>query len=347
MRQLTFGLIGALAFSAAASAQPTPTPEEDDENVEVSELVVAPATPGPAWWKVSDADSAVYIMAAPQMTPKGMDWDQSVLDRRMTYANRLILPVDLDLLTPESLAGMLSLLVQAPKLLSIGEVKEAPRAKDAPALEDSLPAEVRDRFVAARTALGQPASRYAEMTPEHAARQLEDDYRRQAGLARNEVMTAINASAKRYKVRTEAIAKVSIPVANVKVETKAFPGLEGAACLAGSMDNMVARVEAQRSTALAWAQGDVRPLINQERRKPVCTYRQVSAGIGGAAGKKLSDGVIVDSVATLERALKAPGRSVAILDARVFLRKDGVLEVLKSKGYKVDTPASLDDERGD
>ena len=146
------------------------------------------------------------------------------------------------------------------------------------------------------------------------------------------------------RLKTEAIAKISLPVASVKVETKTYPGLQGAECLSASMDTMVARVEAQRRTALAWAQGDVRPLINQERRRPVCGYTQVSAGIGGQAGKKLTEGVITDSVATLERALKMPGRSVAILDARVFLRKDGVLDVLKAKGYRVDTPASLDDE---
>src|SRR4051812_45349192 len=88
-----------------------------DEGVVVSELVVGPPNPGPAWWRVSDADSAVYILIVPGVTVTDRPWDKSVLERRIKGANVFILPFELSLADPRSIAGMGAMVAQAPKLL--------------------------------------------------------------------------------------------------------------------------------------------------------------------------------------------------------------------------------------
>jgi len=64
--------------------------------------VVTGRLPGPAWWRVSDADTTVYVLGAPSVMPKSLPWDESVLLRRLEGANRVILPfnqVSVSLLT--------------------------------------------------------------------------------------------------------------------------------------------------------------------------------------------------------------------------------------------------------
>ena len=96
----------ALAAALFASAAPAPvlaqvplTPSAqlpagavDPNETLVEELVVTARLPGPAWWRVSDADSTVYVMGVPSVIPKGSGWDPSVLERRLEGANLVILP---------------------------------------------------------------------------------------------------------------------------------------------------------------------------------------------------------------------------------------------------------------
>src|SRR4051812_49327535 len=98
----------ALALLPAAGRAQEPL----DEGAVVSELVVRPATPGPAWWRVSDADSAVYILIVPNVSVTDRPWDKTVLERRMNGANVFILPFELSLADPRSIAGMGAALAQ-------------------------------------------------------------------------------------------------------------------------------------------------------------------------------------------------------------------------------------------
>lgn len=51
--------------------------------------IVAPAS-GPAWWKVSKGDASVWILGLPPKTPRGMEWDQSTLKRRLKGARLML-----------------------------------------------------------------------------------------------------------------------------------------------------------------------------------------------------------------------------------------------------------------
>ena len=75
---------GLCARPAAAQTPPPPaTPPaavDDPDAALVEELVVRGRLPGPAWWRVSDADTTVYVLGAPSLAPKRMEWDRSVFD---------------------------------------------------------------------------------------------------------------------------------------------------------------------------------------------------------------------------------------------------------------------------
>lgn len=92
-------VVATLAPADWSQAQTTTRPFDDPEAkaTVVQDVVVVGTIPsyGPAWWKVSDADSVAWILALPPaLAPLKLQWDKTLLDRRMDGARALYLPPD-------------------------------------------------------------------------------------------------------------------------------------------------------------------------------------------------------------------------------------------------------------
>lgn len=327
---------GLIATALPASAQPPVAAGEAE--VVVSELVVPSEAGGPAWWKVSDADSRVYILVIPQTAPRNLDWDRTLLERRLDGASRLYLPVGMSL-NPASLLGVAGVAVQAPKIMKQLGPRERPKG-DKTTLEEKLPPDVREKFVAMRTKIGKPASAYEILMPDAAAQQIEEDYRAWAGLGAGP-LADIRAIARRKKVPDQPIAKFSVPL--TKIDFKAT-GDRSSSCLAGALDLVERQAREDRRVAEAWAKGDPRPLLNPARRPPD-TYmcRSVSLSATPAQARAVTNGLVQDEVKVITAALKRPGKIVVVLNGREMFLADGVLTKLKAMGYEVTTPDALRD----
>jgi hypothetical protein len=314
---------------------------------------------------VSDQDSAVYILVLPSVNVTDRPWDKTVLVRRMQGANVFITPFELSLGDPRSIAGMGAALAQSPKLLIGPKPKMQPKDPSRPAqLEDALTPAVRDRFVGLRTQIGQPAERYAALSPLRAANLLERDYRAAQKLgpggdvfSGGASIREIEAMAKRNKVKVEAAWKLTIPAMNLKTSATDEPTFaRQIECLDLAMTRMQARAKAERFTYLAWAEGDVRPMLHPVRMPPEKGCQGASRSIGvsndNPALKKAEETFVADQARALERALSKPGRSVAVLEPLSplgnvelgLLGKRGVLERLRAKGYEVTPPNGLEEE---
>ncbi len=86
----------ALAQQAVDASGPIALRPVDPEANLVEELVVNARLPGPAWWKVSDADTTVYVLGVPAMVPGDLQVDESVFRRRVDGANVLIMGQEAD-----------------------------------------------------------------------------------------------------------------------------------------------------------------------------------------------------------------------------------------------------------
>jgi hypothetical protein len=89
-----------------------------------------------------------------------------------------------------------------------------------------------------------------------------------------------------------------------------------------------------KATAERWARGEVREVVAADRGFSRCL-----ASTPGIA-KELRDGQ-TDAVKAITAALGKPGKpgkAVAVIELRSLLAQGGVLEQLKAKGFKVETP---------
>lgn len=347
------------AVCALALAAPVFAQDEAEVPLDVTvveELIARPLQPGPAWWKVSDTDSAVYIMTMPYETPAGLAWDRTVLERRLEGANLYISPLDVSLLDPRSIVGMGSLALRVPGLMLAPKARPEPRP-DRP-LEETLPEDVRARFVTLREKLDQPADRYAAMTPLEASSKISEDYRRRYPVAELDIVAQVEQAARRHRLRIVPAYRVRVPASGYQVTTERADPAHGPACL----DRRMATLERQRSRAVrqarAWAQGDVRPMLAdqgwlaaQEGEKLNCfNGGSINVSANSALAKRLDEEFVAGQAATIERALKMPGKSVALLPLvsplgqleTGMLGRRGVLARLKAKGFEITLPAGVE-----
>lgn len=307
----TVGLFAALALCIGSARA---APIEDPEGTVVDAFVVQAVEPGPAWWRVSDGDSIVYILGAPESPmPPGVTWDRRTVERRLTGANSLLMGTSMT-------AGLRDL----PALLKIRA-----QLKSKTPLEPGLSPALRARFVAARTRLGQPPSRYAGWTPLVAGALVYGDSRdRKKGWTYTRA--AVTAAAKKRKVKVTYSAQYkAVPFARA-----AIAGLTPAIhqqCLESALEDIETSEARVRASAAGWARGDVALALTAPRNFDGCLLLL-------SGGAELWRRQSRDDAAAIATALKKPGKAVAVIGLRRLLAEDGVLEQLRDKGFDVAGP---------
>lgn len=316
MMRLTAFLCGLLllALPLKAAAQAGPGLPQDPDAVLVDELVVTAREIGPAWWRVSDADSTVYVMGAPSVIPKGSGWDPSVLERRLEGANLVILPFN---------SASVNLLTAPGALVSLV------RLRASQPFEETLDPALRARFAAARSRAGQPADRYKTRNGMAAALLLVSDYRDAARLTAADPAKTIGRMAAARGIRVQAKTYDAAPLLAAVLRT---PQSAQRACVLEALAAVEAGPGSAEAAARAWAWGRVRDALEGER-----SYERCIAAAPGAAD--LDARLKADQTAAIVAALKRPGHSIAVVQLRPLLAQGGVLDQLGALGYDIRTPA--------
>jgi len=308
-------------LAAPAWAQVPLTPARPDPNdpdaVLVEELVVTGRLPGPAWWTVSNGTTTVYVLGSPSLAPKHMEWDRAVFERRLAGANVVILPFqDIHVTVTGALGAAFNFM----------------RLRGGGPFEATLDEPARARFVAVRLKLGEPAEHYRTRNPLAAGLMLATDYREKTSLTTSDPTKLIKLLAARAKVPISQRSYDLGPLMGAVIRT---PPAAGRACF----DEVLAQAEAgpglTRAAARAWAQGDVRGALGNER-----TYERCIALVPGA--QSFDARVKADLVGAIEQALRRPGHAIAVVPLRPLLAQGGVLDQLRSKGFTVTTPGQED-----
>ena len=182
--------------------------------------------------------------------------------------------------------------------------------------------------MAARTRLGQPAKRYNTRNALGAGLVLDADYHDHYGLTTSDPTKLIKLLAQRARV---PIWQRSYDIGPLMGAILRTPEAAGRGCF----NEVLALVEAgpggTQAAARAWAGGDVRGALANER-----TYERCIALVPGA--QAFDTRIKADIVTDIERALRKPGHAIAVAPLRPLLAQGGVLDQLRAKGFMVTTP---------
>jgi uncharacterized protein YbaP (TraB family) len=302
-----------LAAVAPVKAQPLQR-SADPEGAILDELVVQARLPGPAWWTVSNGESTVFILGVPQGLPKGLVWRDGPLGARLAGARALILPPEVRIAPLKALAFFLT---------------HRTAFKSQGPLEQELPAPLAARFAAARQKLGKPAGRYAGWRPGVAGVMLDADVRAAARLELGQPRDHIRALGRKAHAPEQRIADYDLtPFLH---DMAAMSGQAHIDCLEDALDQADAGPDELTAAARAWASGDVRGALAAQRGADRCL-----AALPGIAA--LLQRRQADTADAIRQALASPGRTVAVVELRSLLAKDGVLDRLRAQGLSIRTP---------
>ena len=310
MRSRGMALVVMATATAAVAAPPRPA---DPEGTVVGELVVTSKAGGPAWWRVSNATTTVYVLGVPATAPKGLKWSQTLLRRRLDGANVLIGP-------PIVTAGL-------GDVFTLIRLRGHFRARGP--MEDGLPPELKARFLTDRALLTSDRKAYSGWTPLVAGLLMAQDFRNKARLDREEPAGTVKRVAQGLGVKV-------LPAGSYKavpVFRAAEVGLTeaGPACLADALDEIEAGPDKARRAAEGWAQGDVAAALSAQRG-----YEKCLASL--PEGADLASKAISDTTEAIAGALAKPGHAVAVVNLRALLAQGGVLQRLQARGFRVTTP---------
>ena len=312
MRQLNrlavLTLIAGLC-AAPTHAQTPAAPDVDPDGTLVEELVVTGRLPGPAWWRVTDADTTVYVLGVPSIAPKRMQWDRAILQG----ANVVVLPF---------------VNVRAKVSGSIGTAINLLRIKSGGPFEARLDPATRARFVAVRTRLGQDAKHYGTSNPLAAGVQLAIDYRDKSSLTNSDPAKLVRYLAQQKRIKVVEKSYDLGPQLGGILRT---PASVGRICFDEVLTQAEAGPGVTMAAARAWAVGDVRAALDNER-----TYERCLAVISG--GRTYDERTKADTAAAIAGALKVPGHAIVLVSLRPLLAQNGVLERLRAQGFTVKTP---------
>ncbi|HEX3667093.1 MAG TPA: TraB/GumN family protein [Rhizomicrobium sp.] len=299
-----------LDFASRAMAQPSPAPGQ------IETVIVIANANGPAVWHAAKGGADVAILGIVQPLPDNFVWNRKPLDRALSGARRVLLP-------PQIRMGVFS---GAWFYLTENGLLHPPDGKT---LWNVLEPRVAGDLAEACNFLHQPKDRYSGDSPMLAAMRLGSDFRHVAYLTTHEPEDTIAAAARARRITTRRIATYDL-VPSAEDLLKLPPAVAGR-CIEAEIHDIEFQSKHASAAANAWAVGNVDGMLANWAPSDYyqCLYRL------SANATAMDVRAIGDTVNAISVALSNGGQTLAIVDIGLLLRKDGVLDRLKTEGATI------------
>ncbi len=308
-----------LTMAAGARAQEVAAPPSDTSAV-VEELVIEGRPMGPALWTVKRGEAEVVVLGGLVPLPHQLNWTSPRLERALGVADLLLVP-------PQGRPQLTDLPGMTFRVASL-------RQGLGERLEPNLSPALRARFVQVRERLGKGPGRYDHWKPAIAGLMLLADFREHEGLSTGKPATTVQRMAKAQRgrrLKIEPMADIHLG-AMVKSAASLTPA-QHEACLTAALNDIEGETARARTAAQAWAIGDLATVRANASADLLdrCLLQLPSL-------TSLLEQDTAQSVMSLDRALSHGGTTVAIIDLRLLLRANGVLDRLKAQGAEISVP---------
>ncbi len=307
-------LLAILAFAAmAAEARAQTTDKPADAWSDITQVVVRAKVPGPAMWKLTRGDSTVWVLGTLHVSPREVSWDSTHFQHVLQGAHFLILPHIVD-----------------DWMVSERDM-ELPGWKQ---LKDVVSPQTYQRFqdVVARENLSSLPTGVAYAPAWAGSWLIVNVYRN------HNITTHITPPEVTDYAKASGVIVKNVDRRTSELQARQYAGLDhdaDEACLNDYLDGIDHDLATVDLMGEAWARGDVATILANHRDPAwvTCFLSQPKYA------KIYQTYAVDDMVKAVDKALKAPGKSVAVMPLSDLLRKDGILDRLRAEGVEITSPA--------
>jgi hypothetical protein len=300
-------VVGAVAPASARQAAATS---------QIETVTVTADARAPAIWHATKGGADVAILGIVQPLPDDFAWNTKPLEAILDGARLVLLPPRIE---PGIFSGAWFYLTSRDLL----------HPPDGRTLWDILDPQTAARLAQACDLLHEPRDRYSDNSPVVAAMRLGSDFRHAYYLTTHEPEDAIRALARARRVAVRRIATYDlIPSGEELLE---LPASQTGRCIDAAVGDIDFQNRHVQAAADAWAIGDVTGMVANWSQS---NFYQCLVGLSPHA-TALEARSIDDTVAAVDEAIAHGGRTIAVVDIGIMLRKDGVLDRLKAEGISI------------
>lgn len=328
-----------LLFSAMIFAQ-----QETSEPEATEQIVVTGKLLGPAMWKVSNGDNALWIFATLGPIPKGMIWESDRVEGVIAKADEYLEPPGADISV-----SPLVLLNPINYIRGYSLAKRLRRNPDDKFLHDVMPPQLYQRFEALKAQYFPNDKDIEQLRPLMAGQNMVQQIQQKNALVGNgDIMKKIKrlVGKKRGIKQTSTEVEVKLEggysklAGRVEAMLASLPPEKELACMESQIKRMETDLEEMKSRANSWAQGwvdDFRNVIFRGDEADPCT------GLLTATSESKTIMEVMNEsqqkwLAAAGKALDKNKTTFAALNMSEMFRENGLLAQLKAKGYEVREP---------
>lgn len=333
-RGLRAVLVGLLLATAADAAT---VPSENV--VELDEVVVTGAQPGPSLWRVSGApgEGEVWILATVIPMPREMHWNADQVEQILATADEVIAPARIEMdIGAGDMFKMASLARAANAVIKLPERER---------LRDRLPAEQYARWSRLKARHLPDDDKVERQRPMFASQALFYEAIGDAGLTRSDV-----AWARVSRLAADRELRVVTPTIRppLAIDRKAYRSgiravaesrIDDVGCFVTTMDTLDADLAHFTRAANAWARGDLERLLPMEQVAPVPACKPVYDRAMSFQQRPELQVLALDAWRAAVEAAVADGRTaLAVLPLADLVGTQGALTRLRASGHEIEVP---------
>jgi hypothetical protein len=298
----------------------------------LDEVLVTGERPGPGMWRVSKGDHALWILATLEPLPKGMVWRSRAVEERIAASDTVLTPpqVDTDI-------GFFRGLTLVPAVL------RARKNPDGQTLEQTLPHDLYMRWLALRVKYLGHGDGDEKLRPMVAAYDIYTHALDAAGLTSDDaVWKVVEKTAHEHKVKVTPVT-VTLHIVDPKAaigELGQIPRDGELKCLETTIERIETDLGPMRQRANLWSLGDIDGLraLNYPNEAIACLNAVDEVPALRDQFERATAQLRSAWLAAADSALERNRSTFAVVPISEFLKADGLLAQLRSRGYTIDEP---------
>ena len=342
-KRITCALVlGCLASAALAQAQIEPAPvvvlqqtqDAAQADAVATQIVVSGKRPGPGLWKVSKGDHVMWVFGLYSPLPQKMAWDAGRVERLVAQSQAVLTP-------PRAAIGTSSFFGTLGALPALIGMKKNP---DGATLHDLLPADVYARWQVLKGKYIGDDDGIERYRPLFASSELMDAGMKKNGLSRGvEVRKQIEKIARKNDVKlVETGFTVNVDNPGQALREFKKSQLEDVACFTKTLERFEGDIDAMRTRANAWANGNIADInnIDYAEREDACNDAVLNSAFARSnpAIRDMRERRQASWLEAAETALDKNATTFAMLSMSEILGPKSYLAALQAKGYTVESP---------